>query len=374
MKRCLPGLLFALLFPISIMAAPQSLRFYIGTYTGGESKGIYLASLDLESGKLREAKLAAETDNPSFLALSPSGKHLYAVNETGSGELSSFKIEPEDGKLTFLNQRPTKGGAPCHLVVDQTGKSVLVANYSGGSVASFPIVENGHLGPAKSFIQHQGASVNRRRQQAPHAHSINLDPANQRAFVADLGLDKVLVYDFDAGKGTLSKKPVHEAVVSPGSGPRHFAFHPSGKFAYVINELGNTVTAFTYDLESGELNTLQDISTLPKGFEGTSHTAEVVVSPNGKFLYGSNRGHDSIAVFKIDHDTGKLTWVEAEPTGGKTPRNFVVDPTGRYLLTENQNTHTIVSFEIDQASGALKPTGHRIDVPRPVCIRFLDHP
>jgi 6-phosphogluconolactonase len=257
------------------------------------------------------------------------------------------------------------------VIVDQTGRNALVANYGGGSVSVLPIGKDGSLATATAFIQHQGSSVDPRRQQGPHAHSINLDAANRFAFAPDLGLDKILVYRFDAAAGTLAANDPAWAAVAPGSGPRHFAFHPNGKFAYVINEMKSTVTGFRYDAARGALVDVQTVSTLPAGpVEGNS-TAEVQVHPTGKFVYGSNRGHDSIAVFAADAATGQLTLVETESTQGKAPRNFGVDPSGQFLLACNQGSDTIVGFRIDQQTGALTPTGQKLDVPSPVCVTFV---
>jgi 6-phosphogluconolactonase len=350
---------------------------YFGTYTGEKSKGIYRARLDLASGKLSEAELAAEVDNPSFLALHPDGTFLYAAGEVSNfegkpgGAVSAFALDRTTGKLTLLNQQSSRGGGPCHLVVDRQGKNVLVANYGGGSVAVLPIDNDGKLQPSSSFVQHKGSSVNPRRQEAPHAHSINLDPAGKFAFVADLGLDKVLIYKFDAAKGTLTPNEPAFVAVAPGAGPRHFAFHPSGRFAYVINEMHSTVTAFTYDAARGALENIPlIISTLPEPKLGNS-TAEVQVHPSGKFLYGSNRGHDSLAIFSIDQETGELTAVGHQLTGGKTPRNFGIDPTGAFILAANQSSDTVVVFRVDRETGKIIPTGQSIEVPRPVCVKFL---
>jgi 6-phosphogluconolactonase len=255
--------------------------------------------------------------------------------------------------------------------VDHAGKNVLVANYGGGSVACLPIGADGRLGEATGFHQHKGTSVDPQRQEAPHAHSINVDPANRFVFAADLGLDQVLVYRLDAAKGTLTQNDPPYAETPKGAGPRHFAFRPDGKFAYVINELNSTVTAFRYDPEKGVLHPFQNISTLPEGYKGDNYPAEVVAHPSGKFLYGSNRGQDSIAMFRIDETTGTLTSLGQELTGGKNPRNFVVDPTGAYLLAENQDSDTILVFRVDQETGKLKPTGVTIAAPMPVCVRFL---
>jgi 6-phosphogluconolactonase len=365
------------LFGTGATAAPpegNEIAVYFGTYTGPKSKGIYLSRLDLSSGKLSAPTLAGETEQPSFLALHPNRRFLYAVNETGSGrggtgQVTAFAVG-SDGKLTLLNQQPSRGSVPCHLVVDRVGKSLLLANYGGGSVAAFSIGPDGRLGQSTGFVQHSGSSVNPQRQKEPHAHSINLDAANRFAVAADLGLDQVLVYRFDGAKGTLSPNEPPSTSVKAGSGPRHFAFHPNGRNAYVINELASTVTAFQYDAAQGVLKETQTLSTLPKDFTGTSHTAEVQVHPSGKFLYGSNRGHDSIAVFTIEAN-GTLRYVENTPTGGSTPRNFGISPDGKFLLAANQKSDNVVVFRIDPKSGRLTSTGNTLEVPSPVCVRFL---
>lgn len=358
-------------------AASGKVRVYVGTYTGPKSKGIYRFDLDLATGAASEIAVAGESPNPSFLAIHPSRKYLYSANEIGSfggkktGAVSAFSIDPATGNLTLLNQQESGGTGPCHLVVDEKGKTVLLANYGGGSVESVSIGDDGRLGAPVSVIQHVGGRVNTQRQKEPHAHSINLDPQNRFAFAADLGLDKVLVYRFDAAKGTLTPNDPPAAAVTPGSGPRHFAFHPSGKFAYVINELTSTVTAFSYDANAGKLTEIQTITTLPADFKGGNSTAEIVAHPSGKFLYGSNRGHDSLAIYTIDAATGKLTAAGHQPTGGKTPRNFAIDPTGTYVLAENQGSGTIHILKVDQATGLLAPTGKIVELPSPVCVRFV---
>ena len=357
---------------------PSHFLVYLGTYTGGKSEGIYVLRLNMATGALTPVSSTGEVVNPSFLAIHPSKKFLFAVNEIGTfggkptGAVSAFAIDQTTGALTFLNQRASLGSTPCHIVVDATGRNVLVANYSGGSVSSLPIGEDGHLGGATGFVQHEGSSVNPDRQEGPHAHSINLDSANRFAFAADLGLDRVLVYAFDSEGGTLRAAAEPSASVAPGAGPRHFAFHPDGRFAYVINELDNTVTGFAYDAAQGRLERIQTIGTLPVDFGGKSSTAEVQVHPSGKFLYGSNRGHDSIAVFRIDASSGRLTAVEHEATQGRAPRNFGIDPTGTFLLAANQGSDTVIVFAIDQETGALTPTGHGANTPTPVCVKFLE--
>ncbi len=357
--------------------ADKTVRVYVGTYTGKKSKGIYRFDLDLATGKTGKVELAGQTLSPSFLAIHPDGRHLYAANEVGNfggkkvGSVSAFVIDPKTGSLTLLNQESSGGAAPCHIILDKQGKHALVANYTGGSVCILPIGADGKLGPATAFVQHRGKGINPRRQEAPHAHSINLDAANRFAFVADLGLDKVLVYRYDAAKGTLTPNDPPAADVKAGAGPRHFAFHPTGKFAYVINELDSTVTPFRYDAQRGVLTPGQSVSTLPRGFKGNTSTAEVVVHPSGKFVYGSNRGHDSIAIFTVNEQTGALTSAGHQGQGIRTPRNFVIDPTGAYLLVANQDGDSVIVFRVDPMTGALTPTGGRAEVPTPVCLRFL---
>jgi len=369
-------LLLAALCPALLIAQSEYLM-YVGTYTGEKSKGIYAWRFQPASGKLTALGLAGETVSPSFLAVHPNRRFLYAVSEIGnyegqrSGAVSAFSIDPATGRLSLLNKAPTRGGAPCHLNVDKTGKTLLLANYSGGSVAAFPLRGDGGLGEASAFIQHTGSSTDPKRQQGPHAHSINLSPDNRFAVAADLGLDQVLVYRFDPAAGSLTPHDPPFAKVNPGAGPRHFAFHPGGKFAYVINEMQSTVTAFAYDTARGALREFQTITTLPKDFQGVNHTAEVQVHPSGKFLYGSNRGHDSIAVFSIDQAMGTLTPIEQVSTQGKVPRNFGIDPTGGYLFAANQRSDSIVVFRIDATSGRLTPAGETLEVGSPVCVKFV---
>lgn len=353
------------------------MRVYFGTYTGAKSQGIYVSSFDSETGDLGDPQLAAATPSPSFLAIHPSGKSLYAANEVGefrgqkAGSVTAFALDSETGLLTKLNEQSSHGAAPCHLVVDQTGKWVLVANYMGGNVATMPVAKDGSLKTENhSVVQHEGWSVNPQRQEAPHAHSINLDAANRIAVAADLGIDKLMVYRFDASKGTL--EPNDEPVVRlpAGSGPRHFAFRPNQKNAYVINEMLSTLISMRYEAKSGEFTVLDMVKTLPEGSDVWNSTAHVEVHPSGKFVYGSNRGHDSIAVFSADR-RGRLTLVEHESTQGKTPRNFGIDPTGRWLLAANQNSDSVVVFRVDPKTGALEATGRKIEVGAPVCVKFL---
>ena len=357
-------------------AAPGKFRVYFGTYTGAMSKGIYHSTLDLASGQLSPPQLAAEIKSPSFVAIHPNRKFLYAVSEISDfqgkplGGVSAFAIDAASGNLTLLNQQSSEGAGPCHLVVDAAGKNALVANYGGGSVAVLPIDSTGKLSAASASIQHTGSGADKSRQEKPHAHSINLDAKNRFAFAADLGLDKVLIYRFDASKGSLVANDPPAGVVAPGSGPRHFAFHPSGRFAFVNNEMTSSVTAFKYDAEKGSLTEVHTLSTLPHEVKGNS-TAETVVHPSGKFVYVSNRGHDSIAIFTFDETSGKLTAAGHCRTGGKTPRNFNIDPTGRFLLAANQGTNDVFSFRIDATTGQLTTIGNKIEVGSPVCVRFV---
>ena len=355
--------------------------FYVGTYTeekGSTSKGIYAYRYDADTGQITPLGLAAETTNPSWVTLHPNGRFLYAVNEVGnykgpnSGGVSAFSIDRATGKLTFLNEVSSRGADPCYAVVDKTGKYVLVANYTSGSVAVFPIHDEGSLGDASASVQHTGHGTNPERQEGPHAHSINLGSDNRFAMVDDLGLDELLVYKFDSAKGSLTPSDPPFAKLDPGSGPRHFALHPSGKFAYVVSEMKGTVTVFSNNAKTGALQPLQTISTLPKDFTGSIEDAEIEVHPSGKFVYASNRGDaNSIAVYAIDPNKGTLTTVEIAPTQGKTPRSFEIDPTGQLLFAANEKSNNLVVFRIDQKTGHLTPTGQVLDVSEPVCVKFL---
>lgn len=350
---------------------------YVGTYTRGDSDGIFVFRYDRRTGQLERVSAVGGVRNPSFLAISPNRKYLYAVNEIAdfqgqkAGAVSAYRIDPKSGALTFINQKSSVGDGPCHLVVSNDGRHVLVANYGGGSVAVLPTDSQGALRDASSFVQHVGSSV-LPRQKGPHGHCIHLDPANRFVYSCDLGLDKVLVYAFDAEGGKLSASS--EAKLKPGAGPRHFAFHPTAPLAFAINEIGNTITTFQRDAETGKLTELSTVGTLPADFDQTSHTADIHVSPDGRFVYGSNRGHDSIALFSLDPKAGKLAPAGHVSTGGKTPRNFGLDPQGNYLLAANQGSDSVVVFRIDQRSGALEPTGHVQSVPRPVCVKFVELP
>ena len=349
---------------------------YIGTYSGAKSKGIYACRMNLASGTLSPLGLEAQTPNPTFLAIDPKNRLLFAVNEIGryegkpAGSISDFSIDAETGKLTPITRRSSIGSGPCHLMLDHANHNVLVANYGSGSMAVFPVQPGGTLGDSTAFIQNAGQSIDPGRQEGPHAHCMVLDAANRFAFACDLGVDKTMIYRFNPRQGTLTPNDPPFVPARPGAGPRHLAFHPDGGHAYIIHELNSTIAAFAYDSRRGSLKELQTISTLPEDYKGDSHAAEVEVDPSGKFLYGSNRGHDSIAVFAIDPVKGTLTPVEYQPTQGKTPRHFAFDPTGRYLLVANQDSDNIVVFDIDPGTGRLKATGQMLEVPAPTCITF----
>lgn len=352
------------------------MTLYVGTYTDGDSRGIYRLHLDPATGLLDEPQLVAATENPSFIALHPSGRWLYAVNELmefegeASGAVTAYAIAPESGDLLQLNQQSSRGGAPCYISVDASGRWVLVANYMGGNVAVYPIEEGGTLGAVAALANHTGSSVNERRQEAPHAHAVVLAPDNQHAVVADLGIDQVLTYTLDAQTGALTQSTM-PLRVNAGAGPRHVAFHPDGNHAFVINELDSTLLALRYAPDSGAFEVSDTVSTLPASFQGTSYCADVHVSPDGRFVYGSNRGHDSIVIAAFDATSGTLNVVGHESTKGKTPRNFTLDPSGNYLLAANQRSNTIFVFKRDAATGLLAATGQRVDIPSPVCLKFF---
>ncbi len=374
------GSVAPLVYAADAQETPRNLRVYAGTYTGGASEGIYVLDFDAQTGRLGHPQLAAKTGNPSFLALHPAKPLLYAVGEATreSGEkwdsVTAFLVEPETGALTQLNRASSRGGGPCHVAVAPAGRHVAVANYGSGSIAALPIREDGPLGEASAFVQHTGSSIHPQRQREAHAHSVTFDPTGRFLFAADLGTDQIMVYRFNDMLGTLEANDPPSVHLAPGAGPRHFAFHPSGKFAYVINELDCTITAFTYDPAAGRLDPIHSVTTVPGDFTGDNTTAEIKVHPSGRFVYGSNRGHDSIAVFTIDAGSGALTPAGWTSTQGKTPRNFNMDPEGRFLIAANQESDTLAVFRIDPASGALEPTGQTVAVPSPVCVVFSQSP
>jgi 6-phosphogluconolactonase len=359
---------------------------FIGTYTEpilfgtgkilqGKGEGIYAYDLDPPSGRLELVGKTTGIVNPSYLALDASQTFLYAVSELKtyqgrpSGTVSVFIVDRVLGKLELLNTQLTHGTDPCHVVVDEQRKHILVANFMSGSVSVLPVDDDGTLGEACDFVQHQGSGIDPRRQSSPHAHSVTLDAANRFAFVPDLGLDKLMIYRFDPKRGMLEPNATPWIKMKPGSGPRHLSFHPSGRFAYLVNELDSTVAVLSYDGGAGSFEHLQTIPTLPQGFTGESTCADIHVSPSGTFVYASNRGHDSIVIYRVDPASGILSYVSHESTRGSTPRSFDIDPTGRFLLAANQDSNSVVTFRIDPQSGALQATGDVAVVPTPVCVK-----
>jgi 6-phosphogluconolactonase len=377
------GFFLAILLVVLFMAVPigtagrnREYLVFAGTYTGGASKGIYAHRFDPSTGRTVSLGLAAETTNPSFLAVHPNRQFLYAVNEVSnyegnSGYVSAFSIDLKTGQLTLLNKESSGGGSPCHLAIDRSAKWLMVANYGSGSVSLFPIEQDGKLGKPSMLIRHRGSSVDPRRQAGPHAHSVNLSPDNRFLLVSDLGLDKTMIYRLDADKGVLKANNPPFADLRPGSGPRHLSFHPNGRFVYQINELNSTLSVFAYDSAQGSLREIETLSTLPRGFSDASSTAEVEVHPSGRFVYGSNRGHDSIAVFAVKGRKGTLEPVEHVSTHGKTPRHFAIDPTGEYLFAANQNSGEVALFRIQRKTGRLSFAGTVLQIPTPVCVVFV---
>lgn len=361
---------------------------FVGTYTEpilfgtgqvlqGKGRGIYALRLDGETGALRPCGLTEGVRNPSYLAFHPSRRFLYAVNEfkefegEASGAISAFALDAQSGALALLNIKATHGTDPCHLTVHPAGRFVLVANFASGSVCVLPIQADGSLGDASHVVQHHGSSVDPVRQKGPHAHAVTFDAAGRYLFVPDLGLDKVLIYRFDAQQGRLTPGDTPWVETAPGAGPRQVVFHPGGAFAYLINELDSTMTAFRYDAERGALEPLQTLSTLPADFAGRSTCAEVQIAPSGAYLYGSNRGHDSLVIYAVDQARGTLTCVGHQSTLGRIPRNFCVAPDGDFVLAANQDTDNLVVFRLDAASGRLTPTGVEVEAPTPVCVKVL---
>jgi 6-phosphogluconolactonase len=373
---CRPVAVALCLLALTAAAAaqkPDATRVYFGTYASDTSRGIHLSSWDPATGKLGDPQLAGETKSPSFLALSPDRKHLVAVNESGTatqpdGAVTSWRIDTATGQLTQKSEQPTQGAAPCHVSISSDARTVIIANYGGGSFASYRLSEEGVLSPPVTFVQNEGQSV-LARQSAPHAHSGTFSPNGAHAYFCDLGLDKILGRRVVAETSALEPLDVPDVTVKAGSGPRHFAFHPSLPVAYVINEISSTVTTLTYDAQTGALNAVQTVSTLPSGVTRNS-TAHIAVHPDGKWVYGSNRGHDSVARFNVDPTTGWLRFVEATPSGGRTPRNFAIDPTGQWLLAAHQDSNSVVVQGIDQTTGALTATGTPISLGKPVCVVF----
>jgi len=354
-----------------------SQEFFVGTYGKGLDGGIYCCRLDMKSGEISLVRENRGIDNPSFITIDSTNRFLFSVNEVDKSEnssggiVSSFAIDP-NGNLKLINTQPTMGASPCYIISDPSDKFLLERNYSGGSIIVFPILEGANIGSNIRFIQNTGKSVNPERQASPHPHSIVLSPDSHFAFVPDLGLDKILIYRFDPGKGDLGSNTIPFVSLRPGAGPRHFTFHPNHKSAYVINELNSTINVYSYKLMSGKLKEIQTISTLPEEFKGENYCADIHIHPDGKFLYGSNRGHDSLACYSIDQSDGKLEMIGCTSTQGNWPRNFAIDPSGQYLLAANQRSNNIFTFSINKETGELISTGFSIEINQPVCIKFLN--
>jgi 6-phosphogluconolactonase len=355
-------------------AAAEPLVF-VTAFAPGERGGIHAYEFSTEDGRLRPLRRTAGAENPFFLALSPDRKYLYATHAKQFGgkeneEVAAYEVVGRAGELRLLNHQSSEGTATCYLDVDKTGKALLVANYASGSVAALPIGADGSLGEHTSFLQHRGSSVNPQRQKEPHAHSIVASPDNKYAFAADLGTDQLFCYRLDPAAAKLAPNDPPFAPAPAGAGPRHLTFHPNGKRLYAINELLNSVTVFDYDAGSGTLSEKQTVSTLPDDFKGTSHCADVKVTPNGRFLYGTNRGHDSIAAYRVGDD-GRLSLIAVEPSLGKGPQNLAITPDGRWLLCANMPGDNVAVFRIDPKTGRLQSAGEPVKQPSPSCIMLL---
>lgn len=355
----------------------SQLLVFVGTYTmkmghvDGKATGVDVYRLNMETGALTPASKLDGLENPTYLAIAPDGTYIYTVKETESGMVTACSIDPDNGQLTILNTQDAQGQHPTHIAVHENEKYIFIANYGSGSLTVYPIQEDGSLGEASDHMQHEGSSINPARQEAAHAHCVALDSANNRVFVADLGIDKIMMYDFDPASGKLSPAKQAFAEVKAGAGVRHLAFHPTKNWLFAINELDSTITVFDYDAENGTLEAKQSISTLPDDFTDENTTAAIHVHPSGKFVYGSNRGHDSIAIFAVNEQTGELSIVGYESTQGKSPRDFGIDPSGTFLLAANQDTDSIVTFRINQETGQLEDIGQKLETMTPVCIKFL---
>ncbi|QDT96092.1 lactonase family protein [Gimesia aquarii] len=354
-------------------AAAEEPLVFISAFAPGDKGAIHAFKLNPETGELKLVQRTTDVEHPFFLAVSPDNKYLYSIHAPGkfggkeNESVAAYELLGRTGKLKLLNRQSSLGTASCYLDIDKSGKAVVVANYSSGSVASLPVKEDGSLGEASSFIQHKGSSVNPARQKEPHAHSIVISPDQKFVYAADLGLDKVLAYALDPKTAKLSESLQPFVRTLPGAGPRHLTFHPNGKHLYVINELKNSISEFDYDLKTGTLIERQTISTVPEDFEGTSHTADLKITPDGRFLYGTNRGHDSIAAYRID-DQGQLTLLGIEPSLGKGPQNLAITADGKFLLCANMPGNNVVVFRIGKKTGGLTPVGEPVSMPSPSCI------
>jgi 6-phosphogluconolactonase len=347
---------------------------FVSAFASGEKAGIHAFGFDTEKGTLKPLKRATGMQSPFFIALSPDRRFLYSIDEFGGKDnfVAAFAIEGRGGDLKPLNRQNTRGTASCFLEVDPTGQCVLVANYSSGNVTSFPVKSDGSLGEAVSFFQHSGSSADPQRQKGPNAHCFVISPDGKHALACDLGIDKVMIYTLDAATAKLAPNTAQPfAKLTPGSGPRHLTFHPNGKLVYLINELANTITVFNWNAAEGTLKEKQSIATLPKDFTGKSYTADLKIMPDGKHLYGTNRGHDSLASYRIAAD-GTLTLLTIQPSGGKGPQNLLITPDGRWLLCANMPGNNVVVFQIDSASGSITAKGEPVEVPMASCIRWME--
>ncbi|KKI89798.1 hypothetical protein WQ54_24005 [Bacillus sp. SA1-12] len=346
----------------------ETMYMFVGSYTNKDSKGINIFTFHLGTGEIEYFDSVGGIKNPSFLTVDPNNQYLYAVSETSEGKVASYEIDQTSGKLSPLSEQTTIGSGPCYLTTNRRGDCLLAVNYGGGSVCAFPI-NNGVIGRMTDFVEHQGSSINLERQEGPHPHSVVLDLLVQYAFVPDLGKDKIVIYKFDQENCRINFH--HEINTLPGAGPRHLIFHPYKPYAYVINELDSTITVY-YQNTLGHLTPIQSISAVPILFKGNT-CADIHIAPSGKFLYCSNRGHDSIAIYSIDHETGKLKFIDYTSTRGKTPRNFCLSPNGKYLIVANQDSDSIVTFEIDQKTGQLSEPISTVNISEPVCIKFMNN-
>jgi 6-phosphogluconolactonase len=363
----------ALLFSLMVNAQSPKEVLYVGTYSTRGSEGIYVLEFDRANGSLKQLQTVSNAKSPSFLAIHPSGKFLYSVNEAApnSGGVSSYTIEPKTGKLTMMNQQSSHGRGPCHIAIDQTGKLAFVSNYGGGTFTVLPIQNDGTLSPATDTLKYEGKGPNAQRQEKPHIHSATVSPNNRFVYVCDLGTDKVYIYEFDQATGKVKPAATPYATVSAGSGPRHITIHPNGKYLYLVEELTSSVATFALDSKTGALTMIEDnVKTLPADFTGNNTSADIHTDPKGKFLYQSNRGYNALAILSIARD-GKVTLIGQQPTEGKTPRNFLVDPKGEYVFAANQDTDNIVVYKLDSKTGKLTPTGTQVKVPAPVCLKLF---
>jgi 6-phosphogluconolactonase len=371
MQKLILACVVVMLLAFPMTSRAEDMYVYFGSHSEGPGIGFSLAHFDTDTGVLTKPQFLIEAVQPAFFIIHPDGKHLYTNNSGSPGGISAYEIDRSNGHLKLLNKKPASGGDPSFISVDKTGKYVLAANYQGGNIEVYAIQPDGSIGERTAFVQHTGSSINPQRQTHPFAHSIVTDPTNRFVLVPDLGIDKVMIYRFDEKTGKLEANDPPSVSIKPGSGPRHIRFHPDGKHVYLISEIASTITAFNWDSQKGTLSEFQTVSTLPEGFTGTSTCAELEIHPNGKFIYGSNRGHDSIAVFAIDQASGKLSLVQHISSAGKTPRNFAFDPTGKWILCTNHGSNNAVVFKVDPTTGKLTQQGEPVEVPSPFCERFL---